>query len=408
MKKGIIIAAAAIVLALIVYFSVRGNTPTGENVYAEPVKVRAIDAIVTAPGEIQPKYKVNISAYVIGKIEHLYFQEGDRVRKGQKLVELERQTYVAQADRMNAELSNRRIEVTRARTAMATAEMTYGRALKMQQQGIQAQELYDKARLDFENAKAVYASAGQSVAEAAAGLNQAETDLAHTTILSPIDGKVVQLSAHEGEVVITGTMNNAGSVIAVIADLSEILVEAEVGETEVVGIHLGQPAGVHVDAVADKEYRGHVSDIGSSAAVRQSAGSGLRYFKVKVSIDDPDERLRPGMTSQVSITTSSSRSSVSVPIQCVVERTAAEASGKTSSGDADNDAPKQKYVAVIRDGKAHMVPVQTGISNATHVAITSGLKNGDSVVTGPIKTLKTLHEGDAVQVTKEEKVTTTS
>src|SRR5207247_7960436 len=134
-------------------------------------------------------------------------------------------------------------------------------------------------------------------------LQEARPDLARTTIVSPINGKAVQLNAHEGEVVVTGTMNNPGSVIAVIADLSEILVEAEVGETEVTGIKIGQKAKVHVDAVPDKEYNGHVVEIGSSAAVRQTGGTGLRYFMVKVAIDDPDDRLRPGMTSPVPIMT---------------------------------------------------------------------------------------------------------
>lgn len=400
MKRGLIALAIVAGVALLVWLSIRGGGEHGEKVYVEPAQPRRIEAVVTAPGEIDPKVKVNISSHVVGKIERLYFNEGDTVRKGQKLVEVEKQVFIAQRDRMRAEVANRRIEVQRARSALATTQLAYNRATRMREQGIQAQELFDRAALDFENAKAAYGSAEEGVRQAAASLDEAENELSRTTIVSPIDGKVVQLNAHEGEVVVTGTMNNPGSIIAVIADLSEILVEAEVGETEVVAIRAGEPAKIKVDAVAEKEYTGHVTEIGSSAAVRANAGSGIRYFKVKVAIDDPDERLRPGMTSQVSIITSATADALAVPIQSVVERVP----GAKKDDDEENDAtPKRKYVFVVRDGKVRQLEVATGISDATHVTIKSGLKAGEPVVTGPFRTIKTLHDGDEVQVTKEEK-----
>ncbi|HVE69870.1 MAG TPA: efflux RND transporter periplasmic adaptor subunit [Thermoanaerobaculia bacterium] len=399
MKRWLIIAGAAGLIALIVFGSVRTRRPKGEKVYTAVVAPRTIEAVVTAPGQIDPKVKVNISAHIVGKIEKLYFEEGDIVRRGQKLVELEKPLYVAQRDRLNAELASRRVEVQRARAAMATAESQYRRAQSLSQQGIQAQELFDQSRLAYDNARAAFASAQQGVNQAAAGVRSAAEDLSRTTIVSPLDGKVVQLNAREGEVVVTGTMNNPGSVIAVIADLSQILVEAEVGETEVVGVKLQQPAKIKVDAVTDKEYRGHVVEIGSSAAVRQGAGAGIRYFKVKVAIDDADERLRPGMTSQVSIVTSSAPNAVAVPIQSVVERSASK------DDEDDADAPKKKYVLLSADGKAKQVEVTTGISDATHVAVLSGVKNGDRIITGPFRTLKKLKDAAAIQETKEEKKT---
>ena len=401
MKRPLIIGGAVLLVAVILFASIRGGEQKGEKVYVEPAKAQQIEAVVSAPGEVQPKFKVNISANVIGKIEHLYFNEGDIVKKGQKLVELDARGYIAQRDRMRAALASGRIEVERAKTSMATAELAYTRALNMQRQGIQAQELFDKAKLDYENAKAAYASAQQSVQQAIAGVQQVETDLSYTTISSPIDGKVVQLTAREGEVVVTGTMNNPGSVIAVIADLSEILVEAEVGETEVVGIRPAQGAKVHVDAVPDKEYTGHVSEIGSSAAIRQNAGTGIRFFKVKVAIDDPDERLRPGMSSQVSIVTTTVGDAIAVPIQSVVERVP----GAKADDEEDENVPKHKYVLLAKDGKTKQIEVKTGISDATRVAIVSGVKSGDPVITGPFRTLKKLHDGDSVQITKEEEAT---
>jgi HlyD family secretion protein len=400
-KRPILIGLAVVAIGVIVFFSIRSSNGDAQKVYAESAKGRTIQAVVTAPGEIDPKLKVNISAYVIGKIEKLYFDEGDRVKKGQKLVELERPAYVAQRDRMRSQLANQRIEVQRSKSALATAELTYKRAQNMQQQGIQAQELFDKARLDYQNAQAAFASAQEGIHQAQAGLVQAENDLSHTTIESPIDGKVVQLNAREGEVVITGTMNNPGSVIAIIADLSDILVKAEVGETDVVGIRGGQAASIRVDAIPEKEYKGHVVEIGSSANVRQSAGSGVRYFTVKASIDNADDRLRPGMTSQVSIVTSTVANTVAVPIQSVVERVPNAKKGEEDS--SDENLPKKKYVFVVKDSKVRMVEVRTGISDAIHVALLSGIKIGDMVVTGPFRTLKKLSNGEAVEISKEEK-----
>lgn len=401
MKRRLLIGGGVVLLALVIFFSVRSGGPKGEKVYTEAAGTKTIQAVVTAPGQIDPKVKVNISAHIVGKIEKLYFNEGDTVRRGQKLVELEKPLYIAQRDRLSAELASRRVEVQRSRAALNTARAQYERAQSLSQQGIQAQELFDQARLAYDNARAAVASAEQGVNQAAAGLRSAAEDLSRTTIVSPLDGKVVQLNAREGEVVVTGTMNNPGSVIAVIADLSQILVEAEVGETEVVSVRLQQPATIKVDAIPDREYHGRVLEIGSSAAVRQGAGAGIRYFKVKVAIDDVDERLRPGMTSQVSIVTNSAPNAVAVPIQSVVERVP----GASADGADDDDKPKKKYVFLAADGKAKQVEVQTGISDATHVVITSGVKVGDRLITGPFRTLKKLKDGAAINETKEEKKT---
>jgi len=400
-KRWLIFGGALVLVAIIIFASVKGGGPKGEKVYVEPAGTRTIEAVVTAPGAIDPKVKVNISAHIVGKIERLYFNEGDVVKRGQRLVDLEKFIYVAQRDRMQAELASRRVEVQRARAALATAEASYQRAQNLLKQGIQAQELFDQSRLAYENARAGLAAAQQGVQQAEALLRSASEDLSRTTIHSPIDGKAVQLNAHEGEVVVTGTMNNPGSVIAVIADLSQILVEAEVGETEVVSVRIGQPAKIKVDAIPEKEYHGRVVEIGSSAAVRQGAGAGIRYFKVKVAIDDADDRLRPGMTSQVSIVTSSAPNTVAVPIQAVVERTA---DGK-EPGEDDEGKPVKKYVFLARDKKAKQVEATTGISDATHVAILSGVKAGDPAITGPFRTLKRLKDGAVIEVSKEEKKT---
>lgn len=406
MKKWQVATLVGVVLIAIILVSVKASGPRGDKVYVETVKRRNIESVVSAPGEIDPKVKVNISAHVIGKIERIYFKEGDTVRRGMRLVDLEKTAFVAQRDRALAELANRRIEVKRSRINLANAELSLKRAQSLREQGVQAEELFDRTRLEWENAKSTLASSDQGVRQSAAMLAQASDDLSRTTILSPIDGRVVSLSAHEGEVVITGTMNNPGSVIAIIADLSEILVQADVAETEIVKVRIGHPARVKVDAVPDKEYHGQVVEIGSSATPRANTGSGIRYFTVKVAIQDADDRLRPGMTSQIEIISDAVKNVMSVPVQSVVDRSPEdEKKGKKDKKDeetaADENIPKQKYVFVEKNAKAELVPVRTGISNATHVQITSGLKGDEKVVTGPFRTLKKLKNHAAIQPGKE-------
>ncbi|PYQ48027.1 MAG: hypothetical protein DMF59_17285 [Acidobacteria bacterium] len=189
MKRPLLIAGAIVLIAIIIFASVRAGGSKAEKVYAEAVKARKIEAVVSAPGEVNPKVKVNIDAHIVAKIEHLYFKEGDLVRKGQKLVALEATPYLAEKGRAAAAVANGKIEVQRAKAAMGTAELAYKRAVSMRQQGIQAQELFDKAQLDLENARAGYQSAHQGVNQAQAILQQAETNLSHTIIVSPIDGR---------------------------------------------------------------------------------------------------------------------------------------------------------------------------------------------------------------------------
>jgi HlyD family secretion protein len=398
LKRNIGIAAGVAVLALIVIASLYGSGDTGEKIYVEPVTRRNIQSVVTAPGQIDPKLKVNISAHVIGKIERLYFEEGDLVEKGDRLVDLERVSFTAAADQTASIVANRRIDVRRAEIALENARRNLERAQSLSSQGILTEELLERSRLEYDTARTSLASAQEAVRQAEAALRQAREDLQRTSLVAPISGRIVERNAQEGEVVITGTMNNPGSVIAVLADLSELLVEADVGETEVVRVRQGQRARVEVDAIPGEKFEGTVIEIGSSAAQRTGAQTGIRYFKVKIAVDAADERLRPGMTSQVEIITESAPDALSVPLQSVVERTEEELEKGAARGGSSSDEEKKKYVFVVDDAVAKAVPVETGISDATHVVITGGLTGTESVVTGPFRTLRNLKNGDKVDV----------
>jgi HlyD family secretion protein len=402
-KKPLIIGAVVIVVGLVIVLSiVKGGGEKATRVYTEPVAERSIEAVVTAPGQIDPRVKVNLNSNVIAKIEKLHFKEGDAVRKGQLLVDLERANYEAAVNRMQASLASQEIELRRAQVNLENAEVQFRRAERLRSQGIQAEEAFDQAKVNRDNALANLDAAREGVRQARALLRQAEEDLSYTRIVAPMDGKVVQLNAQEGEVVVTGTMNNMGSVIAIVADLSEILVEADVTEIEVVNLKTGLEAKVAVDAINDKTYAGRVVEIGSSATLRAGSTSGIRYFKVKVLILDPDDRLRPGMTAQVDIVTSSKADVLCVPVQSVVERVPSEIDRKPSEASATSaDDEKSKYVFVIDGDEAKAVEVTTGISDATHVEVATGLSGSEEIVTGPFRTLRNLRNGEKIEKRSE-------
>lgn len=398
-RKPLIVTAALVIVVAIVLLSIlKGGGTKATRVYAEAVAKRDIESVVTAPGQIDPRVKVNLNSNVIAKIEKLHFKEGDSVTKDQLLVDLERANYEAAVSRIQAEVASREIEFRRGQLNLDNAEVQFQRAERLRDQGIQADEAFDQAEVNRDNAIANLDAAGEGVRQARALLRQAQEDLSYTRIVSPMDGKVVQLNAQEGEVVVTGTMNNMGSVIAVIADLSEILVEADVTEIEVVKIRSGLDANVTVDAISDKTYNGRVVEIGSSAILRAGSTSGVRYFKVKVLVVDPDDRLRPGMTAQVDIVTSSKKDVLCVPVQSVVERVPSQIDKKPSDNKASGSTEeKKKYVFVVDGDKAKAVEVETGISDATHVEIVSGLAGSEEIVTGPFRTLRNLFNGERIE-----------
>lgn len=395
--KVIAVIGGLALLTVIVIASLMGDREHGEKVYATTAETGEIESVVSATGAIDPKVKLNISAHVIGKIEKLYFNEGDWVEKGQKLVELERVAIEAVRDRTSAQLRNAQIEVRRAQVNLDQKKLELDRARQLHNEGVLTEEAYERSRLDYENAAAAVASANEGVRQAQAALGSAQDDLNRTTLVAPISGRVVSLNAQEGEVVVTGTMNNPGSVIATIADLSDILVEARVSETEVVDVSLGQRARVEVDAIRDHTYEGQVVEIGSSAEASAAAGAGLRFFKVKVLLNEQDDRLRPGMTANVEIVTNSVSGSIRIPVQSVVER---GPSGEPIASGSQTEE-RTSMVPVVVDGVIELKEVETGISDATHVQIVSGLDQGDLVVTGPFRTLRTLRSGDRVVVTAE-------
>jgi HlyD family secretion protein len=385
-KKFVIGLLVVVALGGIVFASIRAKGgDKGETVYAEPAERRDLAQVVKATGELQPRVQVNISAHVVGKIEQLYVQEGDLIRKGQPFLRLEQQAFLAQRDQWAAQLRSAQTAVRQAEVSLADSGVKLARSKMLKGEGISTQQDLEGAQLAETSARLQLESAKDAVRQTQANLVKAQDDLTKTTIYSPLTGRVIALNAKEGEVVVSGVMNTPGSVIGTIADLAEIMAEVDVDETEIVNVRLGQQAVLRVDALPGREYTGKVVEVGSSGYNRPNQPD-VTFFKVKVLLDHPDENLRARMSVRAEIRTDSHANALTVPIQAVVER-AAEKGGK-----------ERKVVFVVDAGKARQRPVSTGLSDETHVELTSGAKPGEQVITGPYRTLRDLQDGDPVQV----------
>jgi HlyD family secretion protein len=403
-KKLLITALVLAAIGSMVFFSIRARgADKGSKVYAEPALRQDIGQIVKASGEIDPRVKVNISAHVVGKIIRLYAREGEKIERGRPFLELEKQAYIADRDRWAAQLQQAKTDVRQAEVALADARNKLQRAERLHTEGVTATEQLEAAQLAETSARLRLDDARQAVNQAQANLAKSLDDLAKTTIFSPLSGRVVSLKAEEGEVVIPGTMNNPASVIATIADLSEILAKVDVDETEIVNVRIGQPASVKVDAIPDRVYHGRIVEVGSSGFNRP-AQPDVTFFEVKVLLDETGEELRPGMSVRAEIQTRPPSNALVVAIQSVIDRPPLrDAKAKQEGASAKTGDDEVKVVFVVQEGTARQREVKTGISDETRVEVLSGLKEKESVITGPYRSLRDLKDGDAVRVVKPEK-----
>jgi len=402
LKKFLIAALVVVALGAIVLVSVRrAGQQKGTKVYVEEAHREDLGQVVKASGEIDPRVKVNISAHVVGKIEKLFVEEGDRIEKGQPFLRLEQQAFIAERDRWAAQLRRAETEVRQSQVSLADTRLKLDRAQKLQAEGILTREQLESSQLAETSAQLHLQDSREAVEQAQANLVKARDDLSKTTIYAPLSGRVVKLNAEEGEVVVSGTMNNAGSVIGIIADLSEILANVDVDETEIVEIRQGQPAIVRVDALRNRTYHGHVVEIGSSG-FNKPAQPDVTFFEVEILLDDPSEDLRPGMSLRAEIQTRPPASTLVVPIQAVVQREPAKGQQAEANGAETEQTEEISVVFVVQDGKARQRPVRTGISDETSVEILDGLKAGDRVVTGPYRALRDLRDGEAVKISSPE------
>jgi HlyD family secretion protein len=447
-KKIAIGIGAVVLVAIIVGFTVHQSSKNVATVQTGKVQREDLATVVSASGEIKPKTYVNIGANAFGKITHLYVKEGDHVKKGQLLAQLENVQPEADVNANQASLEAAQTDSIAASAALKTAQADLVRAQadydRNKLDWERAQNLYKDgliAKSDFDSRKDAWATADAGLAQAQARVAQAKAQkdsadghiaqaratlthyadlLKKTTYAAPFDGVITNLPVREGESVVIGIQNAQGSTLMTIADMSVITAEVMVDETDIVNVRLGQPADVTIDAIPNKTFHGKVSEIGDNAIVRSSgvstsqqttANEEAKDFKVVVNLQDAPGDLRPGLSTTAKITTATRSNALAVPIQALTMRTkqqieqqnnppgsvhaAAPAVQEAASKKKDDEV---QGVFVIRNRKALFVPVTTGITGTSDIEVLDGLKQGDEVITGSYRVLRTLRPGSGVKI----------
>lgn len=426
--------AIVLMAALVVVANLRWRRTPAVGVFVEAVTRRDLEAVVAASGKLQPKRSVNISADTMGRVVNLAVEEGDRVEAGQFLLQIDPRTLRSAVERSEAgflaarsQLEQARAAVESARAALRQAEDALKRQRELWAEQLTTREALERAETEYRLREAELKERLQQVAtqelrvrQERAALESARYDLSKVTILAPSSGIVTRRNIEEGETVVVGTMNNPGTVLLTIADMSVVEAEVEVDETDIPAVRLGQPAKVTIDALPDRTFTGKVTSIGNSpiqppAASAQTSRQATS-FKVVITLDQSVPEMRPGFTCTADITTATRQRALAVPIQAMVAREVTldaqgrvvrepPPSGRVSRAAAAAPAPKPgetrkelEGVFVLRDRHVEFVPVKTGIAGDRYFEVLSGLREGDQVVVGPYDTVRDLADGARVRV----------
>jgi HlyD family secretion protein len=402
-RKLWIILAILLVAGASAAFYVSTNRTKTIEVQIDRVKTQRLVSQVTASGKIEPKRKVDISASIPGKIIQLDVEEGDVVREDAFLLQIDPVPFQAEVSNARASLSAARSELDSSIANLRQTEQTYKRKARMweEKSGLISEDEYERSKTDYEVQQARVSSARHAVAQAEARLERAQDDLNKTRVISPMSGVVVRKAVEQGEVAVIGTMNNPGTVLLTVADLSVMEAELEVDETDIGLLELGQKATVTVDAFPGKKFHGEVTEIGNSPIVK---GTGTTQeatdFKVTITLEKPSVNLRPGLTADGEIITAVREKCVTVPIQSLVVRDIGE------KDPALKDKPKEERekegVFLMDKGKAKFRQVKTGVMGDMDIEIIEGLNGGEQIVTGSYQTLRELKDDDLIEVKKEE------
>lgn len=424
MKKSYkIIIAVLLVLALLIVLkktNVIGKKELGKEIDSEVVKEMTIIETVSATGKIQPEIEIKISSEVSGEIISLPIKEGQSVKKGQLLVKINPEIYVSNLSRTNAGFSNSKAGLAQADASFKEATANYNRSKTLFEKGIISKADWDRAIGSFENSKALKDAAYYSVKSAGATVNEARESLGRTIIYAPVDGTISKLDAELGERVV-GTQQMAGTEILRVADLTNMEVEVDVNENDIVKISIGNEAIVEVDAYLNKQFKGEVTSI-SNSANNLTATDQVTNFKVKVRIlkesyqdmlkDKPTNYspFRPGMTATVDIITRKTEKTIAIPISSVVIKSDTTPVSITDEIEDDNNKDSKKVqrklecVFVKNGKKAKIKIIKTGIQDNNNIQVLEGLKKGETIIVGPYGIVsKELNSGDLITESKDKK-----
>jgi len=441
MKKVIGIIVAVLALAGIVAFMVWKAQSGYTSVLTGKVVRQDLATVVSGTGQIKPKTYVNVGATSFGRITHLEVKEGDHVTKGQVLARVENVQPEANVDAQQAMIASSKTDVASYIAAEATAKanveheqadleqkkLDWDRAQALYKGGIMAKQDYDAKKAAYDLAVATLSQSNAAVVQAKAQTESAKAKVVNnqatlrsnmdaldkTVSVAPFDGIVTNLPVREGETVVVGIQNAEGSTLMTLADMSVITAEVKVDETDIVNIQLGQPADITVDALPGRVFKGHVTLVGDQAILRSTGVATsqsttgteeAKDFKVVVTLDAPDKDLRPGLSTTAKITTAKKSNVLTLPIQALTNSVpeTLDANGKAvvlASAPAPGSKPPAPvqgvFVLKSVNGKLRAVftPVNTGITGSTDIEVLSGVNEGEEIVIGPFKTLRTLKSG---------------
>lgn len=437
-KKWVIGLVIVAIAAAVVVANLRFRRQTGKVVTAEVVQLRDLTSIVSASGKIEAKRTVNISADNMGRVTELAVEEGQRVARGEFLLQIDPQLLSSAVRQGQASVAAARSQLVQMRSAVTAAEETLALARQnlTREQELWSQQLTTRQALDqavnavkigeaeLAQRQQELTTQQQRIRAEEASVAQAQFNLSRVRIESPIDGIVTRRNIEEGETVVIGTMNNPGTVLLTIADMSVIDAEVEVDETDVPTVQIGQRATITVDALPGRELQGTVTEIGNSpiqaagsTGAASGAGQTATNFLVKITLDEALDELRPGFTCTARITTATRENAIAVPIQAMAVRDVIyDASGNVvrperSENGSRAPAPttpvelepgqtrrETEGVFVMENGRAVFTPVRTGIAGDRYFEVIEGLASGAQVVTGPFNSVRDLQDGDEVRL----------
>ena len=447
-QKATIAACVVVLIGGIAWYSIYKSNQGVTAVQTGRAAREDLVSLVTASGEIRPKNYTNVLGEGIGKITDIVVKEGDYVKKGDVLLHLENiqpgADVQAQLDGISA--SEAALKATSASydASVATlaqrqadldkAKLDWQRGQELYRGQLIAKQEYDSDKAAYDSAVAAFTSSQAQVDQARAAREQARATLDQnqavlrrtqdilrkTTYRAPIGGIVSYIAVRVGENVVPGIQGTVGSSIMTISDMTVVTAEVKVDETDIISVKNGQPADVSIDAIPGKTFKGHVTEVGELAILRTSGNASMtettantqeaRDFKVVITLDNPPKSLRPGLSLTAKIQTAQKQNVLTVPIQALAERSQKELDeakngnrgsvtlAASNSEGASSVKSDIQGVFVLRNGKAEFVPVQTGITGVTDIEITSGLREGDLIVTGSYKAIRTLKPGSPVKI----------
>jgi HlyD family secretion protein len=430
MSRGRKVAFAAIgvlVIGSLVAVNLKYERKKKITVQTEKIDYRRLKSVVSASGKIKPKKQVNISASTIGKVTRLAVAEGDLVKEGQFLLQIDPAPLAAEVSALQASIAAAKATLAQSQASLEQARLELRRLSELKKSDLATDQDIDRARTTVQVETARSQASEREIERLEANLKSAHHMLSQVTFNAPLAGLITVMNIEEGENVVTGTMNNPGTVLMTIADLSEIEAEIDVDETDVVGIKIGQPASVTIDAFPGRTFKAEVVKVGNSAvaATGVTATEQTTNFRVTLALREPVPGIKPALSCSADITTAVREKVLAVPIQAMTMRTLPkdepESPGDPKAGKAggaaaatDRGAKKaavaeeetdetrkereKEGVFLIRDGQARFVPVKTGISGERFFEVLDGLKAGDEVVTGNYQAIRDLKDKDDVKV----------